>query len=141
MKRVFTLLFGLICVISLVSCAEKTPNPLSVIEDTSMILLSYTAEDEEREITFSDSQTVAHICENLKSLTLEPLKNSPENKTVYNLVFYGETTKDELILVDIIDNHTVALEGNSYQVTEGELDIAYLEEAIETMEYVLSTTN
>ena len=141
MKRFFTLLLGFICVISMVSCAEKASSPLSGIEDTSMILLSYTAEGEERGITFSDSQTVVHICENLKSLTLEPLKNSPENKAVYNLVFYGETAKDELMLVEIIDNHTVVLEGTSYQVTEGELDIAYLEEAIETMEYVLSTTN
>lgn len=106
-----------------------------------MIQLSYTAGDEEREITFSDNQTVVHICDNLNSLTLEPLKNSPENKSVYDLVFYGETTKDELRRIDIIDDHTLVSGGISYQVTEGELDIAYLEEAIETMEYVLSTTN
>ena len=141
MKRTFTLFLGLLCVMSLVGCAGKASSPLSVIDDASMIQLSYAAGDEKREITFSDSQTVIHICDNLKSLTLEPLKNSSENKAVYNLVFYGETTKDELQRIDIIDNHTLVLGGTSYQITEGELDIAYLEEAVETMEYVLSATN
>lgn len=140
MKKIFVFVLGLVSILGLVSCAEKASSPLSVIDDTSMIQLSYTVGEEERGITFSDNQNVVHICDNLKSLTLEPLKDSPENEAIYKLDFYGETTKEELLRIDIMDNHTLVLEGTSYQITEGELDIAYLEEAIEIVDHVLSTT-
>lgn len=139
MKKLFVLVLGLVSILGLVSCSEKEPSPLSALDRASLVQLSYTAGEEARELTFSDAQSVAHICDNLDSLTLEPMKDSPEREARYSLVFYGKT-ETELQRIDILDEHTLVLEGDSYQITEGELDCAYFEEAIETVDHVQSTT-
>ena len=139
MKKLLVLLFGVIGLLGLSGCKGKEASPIFPKERAWLVQLAYSVGEERRELSFSDAHSVSHICDDLNSLTLEPLEEYPEREARYTLTLYGEAAK-VLQYIHILDDNTLGIEGIAYRVAEGELDLAYLEEAIETMDYVLSTT-
>ncbi len=116
MKKLIILLLSILLLCS--GCGASSFNRLS---EADSVVINWDVDSKARVSGITED-----IYENLMSLTLENTKNTEPISTLYTLEFYDKSNN---LLMDLSISHEGLLSfgGKTYAITDGHLDISWIE--------------
>lgn len=129
MKKLFALLFALVCILALNACSSEKKS--FDITDVHKIVV-YAADGENVEIT--DTNIIQQITDNINSIQFEKGKSNKDTNGLGIIVQWYDENGNMLEVVSIMDEKNISYGDNFWSASDGTIDIALINNLLQEHE-------